>query len=217
MNETAKNTTERAYKGISKAQRQEMRREALIRAAIEVFGTKGYARSTVKAICTEAKLTERYFYESFRNKEALLHASYQAVAEELQSALINSVDIAQKNPFQAAQDALTVFFEFMHHQRAKARLFMLEVMGVSETMDKTYRQYATDMDALILASAGANIDTGNSQWNTNIVAQGLTGAVTNITIQWILHNYNHPLEDVINSSLMVFESTLQSLQNQTSH
>ena len=56
---------ERQFKGMSLTERKQARREKLIEAGIEAYGTHGFFSVTVKDICNEAKLTERYFYESF--------------------------------------------------------------------------------------------------------------------------------------------------------
>ena len=66
--------TGRRYSGLHAEERVATRRTAILAAALEVFGRQGYAATTVKQICTEAELTERYFYESFTDKEAMLMA-----------------------------------------------------------------------------------------------------------------------------------------------
>ena len=38
----------------------------LIEAALDVVGARGLAGLTMTAVCARARLTERYFYESFR-------------------------------------------------------------------------------------------------------------------------------------------------------
>ena len=73
----------RTYKGASNEERRTERRQKLLDAAMKVYGAVGYHGATVKAICAEAGLTERYFYESFEKGEALLAAAYLAVMERL--------------------------------------------------------------------------------------------------------------------------------------
>lgn len=48
------------------AERQQARREKLIEAGIEAYGRHGFFSVTVKDICNEAKLTERYFMNPLR-------------------------------------------------------------------------------------------------------------------------------------------------------
>ena len=74
-----KNNTEakeRQFKGLSLTERKEARREKLIEAGIATYGTQGFFSVTVKDVCNEAKLTERYFYESFKKSEELFQTVF---------------------------------------------------------------------------------------------------------------------------------------------
>ena len=73
----------RRYRGAEAEERRAQRRGQLIAAAVQVYGERGYQNATVKAVCKAAGLTERYFYESFANSEALLLASFQTVTDLL--------------------------------------------------------------------------------------------------------------------------------------
>ncbi|MPY81303.1 MAG: TetR family transcriptional regulator [Actinophytocola sp.] len=63
-----------AWGGLSAVDRRAQRRAQLLAAGLEVFGTVGYAGTSVRQICRVAGLTERYFYESFGAREGLLLA-----------------------------------------------------------------------------------------------------------------------------------------------
>src|ERR1700754_2671567 len=78
-------TTARArnYAGLSAQERRLARRERLIEGAIRAYGELGYRNTTVKAVCEAAGLTERYFYESFANSEALLVAAFETVSRRV--------------------------------------------------------------------------------------------------------------------------------------
>ena len=66
---------ERQFKGLSLSERKEARREKLIEAGIATYGTLGFFRDG-KDVCQEAKLTERYFYESFKKSEDLFQTIF---------------------------------------------------------------------------------------------------------------------------------------------
>jgi len=67
----------RIYGGLSLEDRKKQRREQFLQAGINVFGTSGFRSATVRSLCKEAKLTDRYFYESYGNLENLLKAVYE--------------------------------------------------------------------------------------------------------------------------------------------
>jgi len=72
----------RSYGGKSAEERAEDRRLRLVEATITVLAEHGGA-TTMTAICAEAGLTERYFYESFAHRDDALLAALDAVCEEI--------------------------------------------------------------------------------------------------------------------------------------
>ncbi|MFF3288708.1 TetR family transcriptional regulator [Streptomyces sp. NPDC003023] len=86
--------TGRRYGGRGAAERQQERRSRLVDAGLEVFGTVGYAAASVRQLCREAGLTERYFYESFQGREELLRAVYDRLIEEVETAAFSAAEAA---------------------------------------------------------------------------------------------------------------------------
>lgn len=60
------------YAGRSRAQRASDRRERIVTAAVHLFGTRDYDDVTVADVCIAAKVSKRYFYEHFRDRQDLL-------------------------------------------------------------------------------------------------------------------------------------------------
>ncbi len=52
-------------------------------AGLDLFGTIGYARTSVRAVSAAASLNSRYFYESFSSREDLLYAVYQRIVTDI--------------------------------------------------------------------------------------------------------------------------------------
>lgn len=69
----------RPFRGVSAVDRRADRRAQLISAGLEVLGANGASGFTMTAVCRQAGLTERYFYESFGNRDELLVAVYDSV------------------------------------------------------------------------------------------------------------------------------------------
>src|SRR3546814_6534845 len=60
-------------------------------AGLNAFGGKGYHSTGVREISAEAELTGRYFYESFRNREALFQAVYEHAIETVRTAVMEAI------------------------------------------------------------------------------------------------------------------------------
>ena len=54
-----------------------------MKAGLELFGTIGYARTSVRAVSAAASLNSRYFYESFGSREDLLYSVYQRIVTDI--------------------------------------------------------------------------------------------------------------------------------------
>lgn len=72
----------RSYGGKSAEQRRSERRQALITAANELWREQGWAAVTMRGVCARARLTDRYFYENFADREALLGEVWDATRDE---------------------------------------------------------------------------------------------------------------------------------------
>src|SRR5580658_5813784 len=90
VNSPAAEAAPRRYRGLSVEERREQRRERLLAAGLELFGTDGYAGSSIRAISAAAGLNSRYFYESFSSREDLLYHVYQAAVREVATAIVDA-------------------------------------------------------------------------------------------------------------------------------
>lgn len=82
----------RSYRGVSAGERTALRRTGLLDAALELLGGDPPRPSTMTAICEQAGLTERYFYESFRSRDELLVTLLDQVAGEVLAATVSVLD-----------------------------------------------------------------------------------------------------------------------------
>src|SRR3981081_1120818 len=77
----------RDYGGKSGDERRAERRARLITAGLELFGTQGFAATSVRALLREAGLQERYFAASFASMDELLAAVY----DQAHAAVFNEI------------------------------------------------------------------------------------------------------------------------------
>lgn len=119
----------RRYAGASGEQRRAARRERLLEAGLEVVGTQGWEQATMTAICAQARLTERYFYESFRNRDELLLAVLDDVAEQERLAIVAALRTQRKDPEAAVRAAVEAFVDVLLGDPRIARLTMVEAVA----------------------------------------------------------------------------------------
>ncbi|KVN34802.1 TetR family transcriptional regulator [Burkholderia stagnalis] len=199
----------RSYGGVAPEVRAAERRDALIRAATRVFGTVGFRKATVRSICQEAKLNDRYFYAAFNSTEDLLRRTYLHHAEQLRDAVAQAV-AARGGELGARIDAgLAAFFGFLRDRHA-ARVLLLEVMGVSLDTDATYQRVLVDFGKLIMAiGAPGEAATAAARAEQRLIGIALVGAMTNVGAAWLLTDYRDPEAQVIASCRKVLMGTLR--------
>ncbi|MFT7404622.1 TetR/AcrR family transcriptional regulator [Zhongshania sp.] len=195
----------RLYRGISGDQRRNERYEQLLSAGLSVIGSDGYAAASVRSICAEAGLTERYFYESFVNREALLAEVYKVQTHYLKNRMLAAVENSERNTEAFSRAGLKAFFDTLHQNPDIGRLLLFEILGVSDAIDELYYEAMEDFAVLIqtLTESLGLADISDIP-DEGMVYAGLVGAVLQIARRWALNNYRDPLENVIESSLFLF-------------
>ena len=91
LDRTIETVNKRVYRKKNPEDRVLERRERLMQAALQLFGTQGYANTTIETLCSEAKVTTRHFYQVFSSREELLLAVYNQITEELQVSLFSAM------------------------------------------------------------------------------------------------------------------------------
>jgi AcrR family transcriptional regulator len=89
----------RPYRGIEAAERLAQRRRQLLNAGLQLLGAKEQdpAELTVRAICRQAGLGVRYFYESFTDKDDLVAAVFDWVIADIAATTQASMAAAPPN------------------------------------------------------------------------------------------------------------------------
>ncbi|HEU4362851.1 MAG TPA: TetR/AcrR family transcriptional regulator [Mycobacterium sp.] len=75
------------WSGVPVPDRPAVRHDELIAAGIQLLGDESGPALTVRAVCRRAGLTERYFYESFADRDGFVRAVYDNVCASAISAL----------------------------------------------------------------------------------------------------------------------------------
>ncbi|UZF56425.1 TetR/AcrR family transcriptional regulator [Gordonia polyisoprenivorans] len=183
----------RRYGGAEADERRARRRRAFIDAGLQLFGELGYPAVTVKRLCDEAGLTQRYFYESFADRPALLIAVYEHCVEVTRTAtvgaaaeyLLDPAGVAPDAVHAAARDTLGAFLATLTGDPRRARVMLVEVVGVDPTVESTRLRAIHNWASLILALAMGEREVSPAQ---HLAAVGLVGAVTQLLVDWYFTN-----------------------------
>ena len=145
----------RTYGGLVASERQAKRRQQLLDAGLELLGTEGYnGTTTVRAVCAQARLTPRYFYESFADLDSLLLAVFDEIADELATQILEAVTPPPGDATQTARAAIAAGVQTLTADLRKARVLFIEALG-SEVLAERRRQTLRGFAALVAAQGRA--------------------------------------------------------------
>ena len=194
----------RTYRGVTAAQRRAQRRERLLDAGLELFGTAGYAHTSVRAISAAASLNSRYFYESFSSREDLLYAVYQHILSDI---FTRASEAMATEPAleSAARAGLRAAWTTITEDRRKARIVALEVVGVSERLERLRRESRQALAQLTadnaVAMAGSDV---RLRLDPVLTARFLMGGVVEVLLEWIHGELDASADDVVEHFTVLF-------------
>jgi AcrR family transcriptional regulator len=205
----------RRYRGITPAERQAERRQRLLAAGLELFGTVGYASTSVRAVSAAASLNSRYFYESFSSREDLLYSVYQGIVGDIFARASEAV--ARESTIDGqARAGLLAAWNVVTEDRRKARIIAVEVVGVSERLERlrhdtrqALAQFTAD-NALRLAGEGVRL-----RLDPVLTARFLMGGVVEVLLEWINGDLDASSDEVVTHFTALFAAAAYAAVERT--
>ncbi len=202
---------ERQFKGLSLAERKQARREKLIEAGIQAYGTHGFFSVTVKDICNEAKLTERYFYESFQKSEQLFQSIFLKQIEILQSTMMQAIVQASPNPRKMVTAGLSALFNLLKNDPRLARIIYIDATLVQELHKQAIiRETMNKFDRMIQAFVMSLMpQIPQTEQEISLVATGLNGYVTQVARRWVIGEFKQSQDEIVAACELVFIALIE--------
>jgi AcrR family transcriptional regulator len=194
----------RVYGGLTAEQRHDQRRAQLIEAATELLGTRGAADTTVTAVCAEAKLTSRYFYQHFSDRDALL----RAVAVELEAVLRREVELAAPEddaaPDEVARATVGAFVRMIDKDPRMARILFIE--STAEPVMRQLRgEIMSRFTELVLAHAQRYLHLEESTLAVaNLGSTLAVGGLFEVLRRWLDGELDFDAEQIIEHTAGLF-------------
>jgi AcrR family transcriptional regulator len=171
----------RTWKGESPQERVDARRKRLIEAAINLLGGEESGQLTMRAACREAGLSQRYFYETFTDRDELAGAAYQACYSTMLAEIARSA-----GPRETVEDRLRASFDAVVTVILKdpriGRIMFREAQTDEVVRGHAERALREFFGALIGSLPEADqVEPRRREWTTTY----LTGALFRLFDEWI--------------------------------
>lgn len=204
----------RTYRGKAAGDRSAERRARFLDAGLELFGTQGFASTTVKGLCTEAGLTERYFYESFENRENLFTEVAAHCVAGLMARLVAARAEAGDDRERFTRSMLEVFFRWFEQDPRRARIQLVEPLVMGPAFHTLYRDVTAMFVAMLQDTTTRHYDASLRARgvDSDLLATALVGAAIEIVKEWVLGGYRQSLEEMIRTTSFLFDSLAEALE-----
>ncbi|UYP17877.1 TetR/AcrR family transcriptional regulator [Rhodococcus sp. Z13] len=171
-------TTRRSWAGVDLRERRRLRRERLLAVGVDLLGSTDGAAANVRAVCRAAELTERYFYESFADRDTFVREVYAHVANQARDALARAVISAP--PAGRAEAAVRAFVELMVDDPAKGRVLLLAPLR-----EPAISRRGVELAPSFVALVRDQLPPGGDEGHRSMVALGVVGALTSLFMGYL--------------------------------
>ncbi|MBX9638899.1 MAG: TetR family transcriptional regulator [Mycobacteriaceae bacterium] len=152
------------WSGVPLQDRHALRRDTLVAAGVQLLGSEGGPALTVRAVCRQANLTERYFYESFTDREHFVRAVYDDVCTRAMATLTSA-----KTP----REAVEQFVALMVDDPVRGRVLLL-APAVEPVLTRSGAEWMPNFIDLLQRKLSRIADPVTQK----LVATSLIGALT---------------------------------------
>lgn len=204
------------YRGASAEQRREERRRRLLDAALDIIGTQGWAATTVRGVCEQARVGPRFFYESFPDLDALAAALHDEIVE---TALRRTLDALAESPKDLATQirtgTRTIITSFTDDPR-RARVVFAEAHASESLMQRRFAAMRTIAD-VVLVQAERQLKPPPE---SHVIVQGfsllLTGGVAEMILVWLDGGLDISHDELIELCVQFLQTFADTLPAMTS-
>jgi len=181
------------------------KREAILRAAIKVFASKGYFNSKVADIAKEAGIADGTVYLYFKSKDDILHSFFDRAMEDFIAE--GKKELAQiESPVEKLRRIAQLHLERLGDDRDLAIVFQVELRGSTKFMEEFsaagFGEYLLIIQQTI--EEAQNKGVFRKDLKPVVCAKILYGALDEMVTNWVLSKKSYPLAPMADEVLKVF-------------
>lgn len=174
----------RDYRGVSADQRVADRRERLLAAGLDEFGSRGFLVTGVKDICRAAGLTDRYFYESFASNADLFSAVFDRATKHLLAATVDALSDETRGVRAQAHAVIEAYVRSLAEDPRLARVIFVEPAAVGPEIEHRMRETLRKFAQLVEQTLRPNLPASVPDDAVRFGSIALVGAIERLMIEW---------------------------------
>lgn len=176
------------YGGLSRIERASERRARIVASAVHLFGTREYESITVADVCTGAKVSKRYFYEHFQDREDLILKVHREQNEWLLTGVTKAAPPHPASLEELLRPALRTLVRMLRDQPERARVIYINAPRM-ETRRRDVLRHDAEFLARILRHVLPQSEDPVRHGRTLLA---LVAGISEVIIDWISHDMDDP-------------------------
>ncbi|WP_236051515.1 TetR/AcrR family transcriptional regulator [Nonomuraea cypriaca] len=175
-------------------------------AAYTLYAKPGFTATTIERLCSEARISNRAFYECFGGREELLQALHERCVDESLAVVAKAVEEAPAALDEKVKAGIRAYIEFATADWRRARIMHVEVRRSGDVLTLS-RQRAVHAFARLVEDAVADFPP-TVPLNRHLVALGVIGALQELLIEWLLTEDQPDIDELVDVAVHIFGRSL---------
>ncbi len=173
-------------------------------AALDLFGTVGYANSPIETLCVESSVSTRSFYDDIGSREALLIALVDSITASAATKAAEAwAASADQSVAVRLERAFSAYLQVTCADHRSARVCYVEVIGVSQAVENWRQGWRDRVVDLFEREAERLVEKGLIHARDfRIFALAMIGAVNSLGQVWAVDGVRGELSiDIVAAEL----------------
>lgn len=175
-------------------------------AAYTLYAKPGFTSTTIERLCSEARISNRAFYECFGGREELLQALHERCVDESLAVVAQALQEAPHTLDDKVKAGIHAYIEFTTADWRRARIMHVEVRRSGEVLTLS-RQRAVDAFARLIQDATADF-TQKAPVDQRLLALGVIGSLQELLIEWLLSDGRPDIDELSEVAVHIFNRCL---------
>lgn len=157
----------------------------------------------MRGVCREAKLSPRYFYESFADREDLLLAVYNRVEERLLRHIFSEVSVEQGGAA-PARELLRSCADFFAADPRRARILLREPLADDTLRNHSAHRASTFLKSLVpLVGARMGRLLSPDENEVALISTAMAGALIALYLDWSDGRLNVSRDELVDTAARI--------------
>ncbi|HEY0395362.1 MAG TPA: TetR/AcrR family transcriptional regulator [Candidatus Elarobacter sp.] len=196
----------RVYAGLSAPERRAERRERLLEAGLQLFGTAGFQKTTIPMLCSASGVTARHFYEEFESREMLLRTLYDQIAETVFERTVDALRDTALSPGERIRESSAAYFRYLTSDPRLAQIYTIEAVGMHAGLE-THRRAKREAFVKKMTKAAQRVETESV--DSRLLSAAIAGAAHDLLLEWVLAPRRPAVEKMIDTITTLWVRTLR--------